>query len=378
LSGLAKHLFPNISQLGRPILVTGHTGFVGSWLISVLDELQIPWVGLSKYPLEGSMFEKLNFTSRREQEFGDLRNRKLLEKFILGKNPSAILHLAADALVLEAINSPYSVMHNNFNSTLSLISEYEKTTHIKRMLVSSTDKVYKNLNSKITYIETDPLEGSEPYSESKVATEALIRAFNALLPTHRKILIARAGNIIGGGDFAKDRLIPDIVRGRIYCSKINLRLPEATRPWQHVLDVVFGYLFYLEKSFVLDSVPPAINFASFNSSKSVRYIVDRMLKQGFIGEDLINNFSELTTEIPQLEKQILDLDPSLAKKELRWENIYDVDTAVDMTIKWWLDNLEDKQDPKIVTTSQIQNYILKVIDKHSIQSHKLDNGYNRS
>jgi CDP-glucose 4,6-dehydratase len=364
LSESANHLFPNISRLGKPILVTGHTGFVGTWLISVLDELQIPWVGFSKNPLEDSMFEKLNFTSRIEQEFGDLRNSELLAKFIVFNKPKAIIHLAADALVLEAINSPYSVMHNNFNSTLSLISEYEMKPHINRMLVSTTDKVYRNLNSKKAFKESDPLEGNEPYSESKVATEALIRAYNALLPMDRRILVARAGNIIGGGDFAKARLIPDIVRGRIHNSKIHFRMPEATRPWQHVLDVVFGYLFYLEKSLVSNSVPLAFNFASFNSSKSVRYIVDRMLQQGFIEDGLVHYSSDATTEILQLEKHTLDLDASLAKEVLKWENIYNIDTALDMTIKWWLDFLEDKQDPKTITTSQIQMFISKVMEKH--------------
>jgi CDP-glucose 4,6-dehydratase len=365
LSVSAKDLFPNISRLRKPILVTGHTGFVGTWLISVLDEIQIPWVGFSKNPLDGSMFERLKLTSRIEQKFGDLRNSELLEKFILINKPSSIIHLAADALVLEAIKSPYSVMHNNFNSTLSLLSEYEKTPYINRMLVSTTDKVYRNSNSKKAFKESDPLEGNEPYSESKVATEALIRAFNALLPIDRRILVARAGNIIGGGDFAKDRLIPDIVRGRMHSSKIHLRMPEATRPWQHVLDVVFGYLFYLEKSLVSDLVPLAINFASFNSTKSVRYIVDRMLQQEFIENGLIHYSRELTNEILQLEKVSLDLDASLAKEVLQWENIYDVDTAIDMTIRWWLHFLKDNQDPKAITVSQIQRYLSKVVEKLS-------------
>jgi CDP-glucose 4,6-dehydratase len=361
----ANHLFPSISRLGKPILVTGHTGFVGTWTISVLDELQIPWVGFSKNPIEGSMFEKLNYKSKKKQEFGDLRNSELLAKFISLNQPAAILHLAADALVLEAINSPYSVMHNNFNSTLSLISEYEKRPEIHRILVSTTDKVYRNLDSKSAFKESDPLEGNEPYSESKVATEALIRAFNSIFPMDRRILVARAGNIIGGGDLAKDRLIPDIVKGRMHNSKINLRMPDATRPWQHVLDVVFGYLFYLEMSLITDAVPVAINFASFNSSKSVKYIVDRMLQQGFIHDGLIEHFSKVTGEIPQLEKPALDLDPSLAKEVLKWKNIYDVDTSVDITIEWWLDFLEERQNPKTITATQIQKYLLKVVEKHS-------------
>lgn len=364
LSESANNLFPNISRLGKPILVTGHTGFVGSWLISALDELQIPWVGFSKYPLKDSMFEKLKFTSKVEQEFGDLRNSELLEKYMAIYKPTAIIHLAADALVLDAIKNPYSVMHNNFNSTLALISEYEKTPHINRMLVSTTDKVYRNLNLKQAFKESDPLEGNEPYSESKVATEALIRAYNAVLPMDRRILVARAGNIIGGGDSAKARLIPDIVRGRIQGSKIHLRMPEARRPWQHVLDVVFGYLFYLEKSLVLESAPSALNFASPNSSKSVKYVVDRMLKQGFIPGSLVHYSTEVKNENLQLEKRNLDLDSSLAKEVLNWENLYNVDSAIDMTIKWWLDFLEDGQDPKIITSSQIQMFISKVVEKN--------------
>lgn len=357
---MTNSFFPQIGQLRTPILVTGHTGFVGTWLISVLDELEIPWVGFSQNPKEDSMFQKLDFFSRREQLFGDLRDQELLGEFIKKNNPSAIIHLAADAVVLEAIKSPYSVLHNNFNSTLSLVSEFEKATNTKRMLVSTTDKVYKNSNLKLTFKESDPLEGNEPYSESKVATEALIRGFNSILPLGRKILVARAGNIIGGGDFAEHRLIPDIVRARVSGSTILIRMPDATRPWQHVLDVVFGYLSYLEKSLSSDNVPLVFNFGSFNSSKSVSYVVDRMLQCGFIEKVSIENALPVKDNNSQLEKGILDLDPSLAKEILRWENIYTVDNAVDITLKWWERYLDNAEDPTLVTKLQIHDYLALV------------------
>ncbi len=365
MSEFTNSLFPQIGQLGRPILVTGHTGFVGTWLISVLDELEVPWVGFSQKAQTGSMFENLDFLSKKEQELGDLRDEKLLARFVKKSNPSAVIHLAADAIVLQAIKTPYSVFHNNFNSTLSLVSEYEKKSSIQRMLVSTTDKVYKNSNLNIAYKESDPLEGSEPYSESKVATEAIIRGFNTLLPVNRRILVARAGNIIGGGDVAINRLIPDIVRGKISSSKINLRMPEATRPWQHVLDVVFGYLFYLEKSLVASSIPLALNFSGFNSSKSVRYIANRMIQSGFIPKQLVDYTNESENKFPPVEKSTLDLDPSSAKRELNWENVYDVDTALDITIQWWLGILQEKQNPKIVTKSQIRTYMSKVAKYYS-------------
>lgn len=360
MSELAKSFFPQISQLGRPILVTGHTGFVGTWLISVLDELEIPWVGFSQKPQDGSMFQKLDFLSRKGQEFGDLRDENLLAEFIKRSNPSAVIHLAANALVLEAIKSPYSVLHNNFNSTLSLTSEFERTTSIKRMLVSTTDKVYKNSNSLVSFKESDPLEGNEPYSESKVATEALIRGINSILPINRRILVARAGNIIGGGDFAKDRLIPDIVRARISGLDFSLRMPEATRPWQHVLDVVFGYLCYLEKALNSNHVPLALNFSSFNSSKSVNYIVNRILQNGFIEEKLIQSEIPSENDSSRIEKFTLDLDPTLAHEKLNWHNIYDVDTAVDITLQWWRSYLDSSKDPTQVTKLQIHDHLVLV------------------
>lgn len=364
MSELNRSFFPNIGRLERPILVTGHTGFVGTWLISVLDELEIPWVGFSLQPQDGSMFQKLDFPSGAEQEFGDLRDQKLLAGFIRRHNPAAIIHLAASALVLEAIRSPYAILHNNFNSTLSLISEFERWTNIKRMLVSTTDKVYKNSNSIVSLKESDPLEGSEPYSESKVATEALIRGFNSVLPINRKILVGRAGNIIGGGDSAKDRLIPDIVKARMLDSSLILRMPSATRPWQHVLDVVFGYLYYLEKSLDFEEIPLAFNFGGFNSSRSVSYIVDRVLQNGFIHEELIQKVTQSKSDNSQLEKYLLDLDPTLAKEKLQWENVYDVDKAVDVTLEWWRGYLDKSESATSLTRKQICNH-LKFVSQRS-------------
>lgn len=363
MSELAKSLFPRISGLNGPVLITGHTGFVGTWMTMVLNELEIPCVGFSKEPLEGSMFQRLGSTTKCEQEIGDLRDSELLRGFINYTNPSAIMHLAADALVLEAIESPKSVMDNNFNSTLSLISEFIEATQIQRMLISTTDKVYRNLNSAVSFKESDPLEGSEPYSESKVATEALIRGFNSVLPKERQLLIARAGNIIGGGDFANNRLLPDIVRSRISGTTMFLRLPTATRPWQHVLDVVLGYLLYLEESLTTTEIPLAFNFGAVDSAKPVSYIVGRVIESGFIEKELIQEDKHITSVISKLEKHFLELDPSLARKILRWENIYDVDSAVELTLNWWRACLESPDELAAMTKLQIQAYLSLIAQK---------------
>lgn len=363
MSELAKSLFPSISKLKGPILITGHTGFVGTWTMMVLRELEIPFVGFSKEPLEGSMFERLGLTTKFGYGIGDLRDSKQLSRFINYTNPSVIIHLAADALVLEAIQSPKSVMDNNFNSTLSVISEFVEATQIQRMLVSTTDKVYRNLNLPVFFKELDPLEGSEPYSESKVATEALIRGFNSILPKERQLIVARAGNIIGGGDFANNRLIPDIVRSRISGTNILLRFPTATRPWQHVLDVVVGYLTYLEKSLTTSDIPLALNFGSHNSSKSVSYVVDRAIKTGFIARNFVLEDEKTADVNSMLEKHFLALDPSLAREKLHWENIFDVDSAVDITLNWWRACLECPEDADHITRIQIQDYLSIVSQK---------------
>ena len=190
--------------------------------------------------------------------------------------PSAIIHLAAQPLVLKSYQDPLETFQTNCMGTANVLKAAFETPSVEIVLVITTDKVYRNDNSGRRFVESDPLEGKDPYSASKVAAEAVCAAWQQIskISGGPKVLVARAGNVIGGGDFAKDRLIPDVIRAVSLGNPIKIRNPLATRPWQHVLDPLIGYLKYMEHGLETPNAEPSLNFGPLEPSLQVNAVLE--------------------------------------------------------------------------------------------------------
>ena len=332
----------------NPILVTGHTGFKGTWLTLLLGQLGIQTVGFSLEPRDGSMYDRLNLRGRITEVFCDIRDEEGLKKFIEQSKPSAIIHLAAQPLVLESYKNPKETFDINVIGTANLIQTATRTSSVESIVVSTTDKVYKNLNSGRRFIESDPLEGLDPYSASKVATESVIRSWQTILGADLKLTSARAGNVIGGGDFSEDRIIPDCVRAHVSKEVLRVRHPESIRPWQHVLEPLYGYLLALESG-----SQPAYNFGPKDDFDMKVSDVIELFRARIPFEYKVNN------DLPPLyESSLLSLNSTLATQDLNWRQIYSQKEAIENTATWWRAAL-DHEEMVTFTEKQIGSFLSK-------------------
>ena len=235
----------------KKILITGHTGFKGIWLTNILIYFGAKVYGISKNDENIKNFEKCCKTNNVKSYFFNILNKKKLNKIIKYIEPEIIFHLAAQSIVGTSYKYPETTFETNFNGTLNILSISTKLKKLQSIVIITSDKCYQNLNKKNYFIETDPLGGDDPYSASKGASEILFNSYLKSFFYKKKIgaATARAGNVIGGGDWVKDRIIPDCVRCIAQGKKIAIRNPNSTRPWQHVLDVVNGYLILAQMLF---------------------------------------------------------------------------------------------------------------------------------
>jgi CDP-glucose 4,6-dehydratase len=322
-----------LRRLPGPVLVTGHTGFKGTWLTLLLERLNIPVVGISLPPEPDSLYSILDRKNKIEENFIDIRNLGDLQNTIQKFTPSAVLHMAAQPLVLESYESPLSTFETNVIGTANLLQSCLKTNSVETIGVITTDKVYKNLGSGRAFIESDPLEGRDPYSASKVGAESVITAWREI--SNRgggpQIFSLRAGNVIGGGDRANHRLLPDIVKSKLYEKPLLVRNPQSARPWQHVLDPLHGYLLALEKS-MKNEISPAYNFGPAAKSLTVENVINIANKAW--GNSIEVKKSD-NSKNDKYEAGDLAIDASLSHKELGWSPIWSQEGAVTSTINWW-------------------------------------------
>jgi CDP-glucose 4,6-dehydratase len=331
-----------LSRLPGPVLITGHTGFKGAWLTILLEKLGIPTIGYSLEPEKGSLFQRAEFTGRIPEVFSDIRNREALDSFVKLHKPSCVIHMAAQPLVLTSYENPFETFDINVIGTANLLETSFKYEFIQSVIVVTTDKVYRNDNSGRKFIETDPLEGKDPYSASKVATEAAVSAWQQISKSQGgpKLISVRAGNVIGGGDFANDRIIPDLVRSVLIKKEdVVIRNPESTRPWQHVLDPLTGYILALEATLIGKS-EKSYNFAPDGENLSVKEVAEKFIR-------LSGQQVKLITHNPtkQLEALTLNLDATKAKKDLKWKSFWSQSKSIDQSFEWWDKVINSKISP---------------------------------
>lgn len=315
-----------------PILITGHTGFKGAWLTLLLEKLGIPVVGFSLDPIKDSFYQRLGLQGTNEEVFGDVRDKDQLEKFIKKTKPLGIIHLAAQPLVLDSYRFPIETFETNVMGTANVLAAAGTVPSVKALVVVTTDKVYLNKNSNKWFVETDPLQGKDPYSASKVGSEAAADAWRQIYRSSGGPLIgkARAGNVIGGGDLSKDRLIPDLVRAYLFGAVCEIRNPDSTRPWQHALDPLLGYVLYLNH-LLSGNNTQAINFGPREPSLKVSTIVD-LVKNAWNNIPITYGMPEFSGD---QEATYLDLDSTFAEDSINWRPTWTQEEAVLKTINWW-------------------------------------------
>lgn len=327
-----------LKRLNGPIFITGHTGFKGSWLSLLLNHLGIEYFGYSLEAEKHSLYRRANLERISKGAVGDVRDLANLSKVIRDVRPRVVIHLAAQSLVLESYQEPLDTFQTNCIGTANVLKAAFETPSVETVLVVTTDKVYRNNNTGRRFIESDPLEGKDPYSASKVSAEAVCAAWQQIsnILGGPKVLVARAGNVIGGGDFAENRLIPDIIRAIVSEQYLFVRSPQATRPWQHVLDPLIGYLKYLESAQSPLAIEPCLNFGPLEPSFRVGKVL--AIAQEHFQERLKVTYKEANQEI---ESQNLELDPTRAITKLGWRPRWNQEEAIDRTFVWWTKTLDN-------------------------------------
>jgi CDP-glucose 4,6-dehydratase len=332
-------------------LITGHTGFKGAWLTLMLKNLGHTVSGVALGPLPNSLFTQANVA---KELFFDLR-QDIIDSHSLAEvfqqiDPNVVIHMAAQPLVLESYRKPLETFQVNVMGTLNVLEATRKLRNLKATLVITTDKVYKNLDYSIPYVETDNLGGSDPYSASKaaadIATESWSKSFS-----ESPIAIARAGNVIGGGDFAENRLIPELVSSYSKGLKPKLRNPKSTRPWQHVLDCLGGYLKLVESQ-IEHGTSGAWNFGPNESvSRNVAALVGEVAMQYGFSSD----YWDLESENLFDEHEALHINSTKSRRELGWSEKYDFTTSIKKTIDWYQNIEEGKIDA--FTRRQVEDFL---------------------
>jgi len=356
-------LFPALK--GADILVTGHTGFTGSWVCHVLQHFGARIHGLALPPATmPSMFDLTKVESiLTSHRLLDIADHHAVLEHVGAIKPQAILHLAAQPLVLPSYADPVGTFQTNVLGTVSVLEAARKTSSVEGVVAITTDKVYANNGQQNRFTETDRIGGHDPYSASKAAAEMAIDGYRLSLPSWQRnmaIETARGGNIIGGGDWSINRLIPDYARAIASNTPLVIRNPLSTRPWQHVLCLVHGYLILLNRILsgeIKQSGEPlgeAWNFGPEPSDCiSVAALLEKMAQSW-------TKASIETTHSPVYEANFLQIDPTKAKQNLGWRPEIGIDEAIMLTAEWYKTHALHPEHLTPLTRQQTANYFTKV------------------
>jgi CDP-glucose 4,6-dehydratase len=331
-------------------LITGHTGFKGAWLSLILRERGHLVSGISLQPEVGSLFERAEINRFLEEDIRcDIRESTKLSLHFKEVNPDVVIHLAAQALVRESYKHPVSTIETNVLGTLNVLKASQQISNLRAQLIITTDKVYKNTSKSSGYIETDALGGQDPYSASKamadLATQSWLSSFENA-PT----AIARAGNVIGGGDICADRLIPDLIQSYSSGLTPKLRAPESVRPWQHVLDCLNGYLMLVD-ALIQNTADGVWNFGpDENQSKTVADVAN--IAGSVWG---VEKSWERDLENHPHEASMLILNSNKARTGLGWSDKLSFEDNVEWTINWYK-NVHNGGEPFAEMMKNISDY----------------------
>lgn len=340
---------------GRKVFVTGHTGFKGGWLSLWLSSLGAQIAGYSFAPTEAQpLFMMADLEKLVNHNVGDIRDFDTLQSAITDFNPEVVFHMAAQPLVRESYTHPRETFSTNVMGTVNILDAARCCPSIKAILNITTDKVYENNEWEWPYREHDRLGGHDPYSNSKACSELVTASFRKSFYHQSEVGLAtaRAGNVIGGGDYSKDRLVPDVFRALSSQEPIKLRYPNATRPWQHVLEPLRGYLLLAEELYDTDTdAAESWNFGPSESGvRSVRWVTEFLLSLAGRPDQLL-----LDSEAHFHEARLLSLDVSRARTCLGWEPSLSIEQALEFTYEWE-QRVQSGEDTQQILLSQIAQY----------------------
>ncbi len=344
---------------GKRVLITGHTGFKGAWLCQILIGIGAKVSGYSLAPnTKPDLYDVLGLEKKMAGHISDIRDYKTLSEVFKQESPEIVFHLAAQPLVRDSYDDPLYTFSTNVMGTANVLECIRQSHDVKAAVIVTTDKVYESKDGR-PHKETDQLGGYDPYSSSKVCAEHVTRSyvrsfFNPQNPEPGTFIAsARAGNVIGGGDWSKDRLAPDIVRSVFEKNeRITLRNPSAIRPWQHVLDPLFGYLMLAKRLYESDK--SAVGAWNFAPEKSSFITAEELVKKTIrlIGKGAYSVKSDETKH----ETGMLKLDASKAKKELGWKPVLGIDESLRWTLEWYK-SFYKGDDVVDITNAQIGSYM---------------------
>ncbi|WP_061209376.1 CDP-glucose 4,6-dehydratase [Leptospira borgpetersenii] len=357
-------MFSNIYK-GKRILITGHTGFKGSWLVAWLKQLDAEVAGYSlDIPTTPNHFELMKLENQIHHFIGDIRDRTKLVNAIDTFKPEIIFHMAAQALVRESYRDPTTTFETNVMGMVNLLDIIRTRSFVEVAVLITSDKAYRNDEWCWGYRETDVLAGHDPYSGSKSCADLVASSFykSFFVNSTTRIGITRAGNVIGGGDWANDRIIPDCIRAWVKSESVPIRSPLATRPWQHVLEPLSGYLNLAEKLYLKQN---GLNGEAFNFGP------DANVNQTVL--ELLNKIKSIWPEvqwaIPESQSEsgkeanLLKLSCDKALFHLSWKPVLKFEETVSFTIDWYKNWIENKISILEYTDRQINSYIRLASDR---------------
>ena len=330
-------------------LITGHTGFKGSWLTVLLKELGHEVVGYSLKAETISLFEQADIKQLLTKNvYGDIRDKENLAKFISSCDVDYVIHFAAQPLVSVGYSDPLRTFTTNVNGTLNILETCKNVDKIKKIAIITTDKVYSNTNHKTAFKEDHPLGGKDPYSASKSMADILSQSY-AETSEKKNIFIARGGNVIGGGDFSHNRIIPDLYRAYIAGKDLEIRNPQHIRPWQHVLECLSGYLSIFE----IDSYHKqnlAWNIGPLEDDlKTVENLVN-------VARETLNVTVKYSGEKHLEESPYLVLDSNKLTTQTHWKQALNFEASVDLTAKWY-SRYANGENAFALVTEQTRDYL---------------------
>lgn len=344
----------------KKVLITGHTGFKGSWLCQLLDYLDADVVGYSLAPLKPSIFANLSLETKIKSLVGDIRDLEHLQQVCHDESPQIIFHLAAQPLVRESYKNPVVTYETNVMGTVNILESIRCSSSVKSFVNVTTDKVYKNNEWIWGYRENEKLDGFDPYSNSKSCSELVTGSYTNSFFYDRNIAVstARAGNVIGGGDFSADRIIPDCIRAALKGETIIIRNPDSVRPFQHVLEPLSAYLLiganqYEDKAYA----------GSYNVGPDEKDCVTA----GELADIFCDKWKKVMGKQIQWKTQqdggpheanYLKLDCSKLKKTFNWKPRWNIELAVEKTVEW-MRVYSEKGDLEACMKRQIQEYLQK-------------------